>query len=36
MAQLVERLPLDFGSSHDFRVPALSPMLGSAPSEESA
>lgn len=36
MAQLVERIPLDFGSSHDLRVLALSPMSGSAPSEESA
>ena len=36
MAQLVERLTLDFGSGHDLRIMGLSPMLGSMLSGESA
>ena len=36
MAQLVERLTLDFGSGQDLRVVRSSPMSGSALSGESA
>ena len=36
MAQLVERLTLDFYSGHDLRVMELSPMPGSALSMELA